>query len=234
MPWLVPVAFAAPCIGIEEIDEVAATLSSGWLTTGARVREFEQAFADYVGRAARRRGEFVHRGAAPVAARGRRRTGRRGHHHAADVLRDRQHDHPRGRHAGVRRRRPPHGQHQPRAHRGGADPDARKRSFRCTSPVAPRTSLRIQLIAARHGLRRRRGRRARGRGAFERRESRRDRRLHLLQLLRDQESDHGRGRHGHDPVGRRTPSGSRGVAARHEPRCLDALLRHRVAPTTTS
>ncbi len=45
----VPVAFAAPCIGIEEIDEVAATLSSGWLTTGARVREFERAFADYVG-----------------------------------------------------------------------------------------------------------------------------------------------------------------------------------------
>src|SRR5580765_4174802 len=42
----VPVAFAAPCIGIEEI---AATLSSGWLTTGARVREFERAFADYVG-----------------------------------------------------------------------------------------------------------------------------------------------------------------------------------------
>jgi dTDP-4-amino-4,6-dideoxygalactose transaminase len=45
----VPVAFAAPCIGIEEIDEVVATLSSGWLTTGPRVKEFERAFADYVG-----------------------------------------------------------------------------------------------------------------------------------------------------------------------------------------
>jgi dTDP-4-amino-4,6-dideoxygalactose transaminase len=44
-----PIAFAQPCIGIEEIDEVTATLNSGWLTTGARVREFERAFADYVG-----------------------------------------------------------------------------------------------------------------------------------------------------------------------------------------
>jgi dTDP-4-amino-4,6-dideoxygalactose transaminase len=44
-----PVAFSQPFIGIEEIDEVTATLSSGWLTTGARVREFERAFADYIG-----------------------------------------------------------------------------------------------------------------------------------------------------------------------------------------
>ena len=44
-----PVAFSPPFIGVEEIDEVLATLKSGWLTTGARVRDFEQAFAAYVG-----------------------------------------------------------------------------------------------------------------------------------------------------------------------------------------
>ena len=44
-----PVAFSPPFIGVEEIDEVLATLKSGWLTTGPRVRDFEQAFAAYVG-----------------------------------------------------------------------------------------------------------------------------------------------------------------------------------------
>jgi dTDP-4-amino-4,6-dideoxygalactose transaminase len=43
------VAFAPPFIGAEEIDEVVATLSSGWLTTGPRVHDFEHAFAEYVG-----------------------------------------------------------------------------------------------------------------------------------------------------------------------------------------
>ncbi|MGE0122490.1 MAG: DegT/DnrJ/EryC1/StrS family aminotransferase [Vicinamibacterales bacterium] len=41
--------FAPPCLGQAEIDEVVATLQSGWLSTGPRVRRFEAAFADYVG-----------------------------------------------------------------------------------------------------------------------------------------------------------------------------------------
>ncbi len=43
------VPFARPSIGAGEIAEVVATLESGWLTTGPRVAEFEQAFARYVG-----------------------------------------------------------------------------------------------------------------------------------------------------------------------------------------
>ena len=43
------VPFAPPSIGEPEIDEVVAVLKSGWLTTGARVRAFEEAFAAYVG-----------------------------------------------------------------------------------------------------------------------------------------------------------------------------------------
>lgn len=43
------VPFAPPAIGPEEIREVTSTLESGWLSTGPRVRRFEQAFASYVG-----------------------------------------------------------------------------------------------------------------------------------------------------------------------------------------
>jgi dTDP-4-amino-4,6-dideoxygalactose transaminase len=43
------VPFAKPSIGPDEISEVVATLESGWLSTGPRVAEFEQAFAEYVG-----------------------------------------------------------------------------------------------------------------------------------------------------------------------------------------
>jgi dTDP-4-amino-4,6-dideoxygalactose transaminase len=46
---LTHVPFAPPAIGRDEIAEVVATLESGWLTTGARVHRFEQAFAEYVG-----------------------------------------------------------------------------------------------------------------------------------------------------------------------------------------
>lgn len=45
------VTFSPPAIGPDEIAEVIATLESGWLSTGPRVRRFEQAFADYVGAA---------------------------------------------------------------------------------------------------------------------------------------------------------------------------------------
>ncbi|MHB9154923.1 MAG: DegT/DnrJ/EryC1/StrS family aminotransferase [Endomicrobiales bacterium] len=41
--------FGSPLIGQEEIDEVVATLRSGWLGTGPRVRRFEQLFGAYKG-----------------------------------------------------------------------------------------------------------------------------------------------------------------------------------------
>jgi dTDP-4-amino-4,6-dideoxygalactose transaminase len=43
------VPFAPPDLGRAEIDEVRATLESGWLSTGPRVRRFEQDFAAYTG-----------------------------------------------------------------------------------------------------------------------------------------------------------------------------------------
>jgi dTDP-4-amino-4,6-dideoxygalactose transaminase len=42
------VPFYKPSIGAEEIDEVVATLKSGWLTTGPRTKQFEREFADYL------------------------------------------------------------------------------------------------------------------------------------------------------------------------------------------
>lgn len=41
--------FHVPTIGEEEVQEVVATLRSGWLTTGPRVKQFEQEFARYIG-----------------------------------------------------------------------------------------------------------------------------------------------------------------------------------------
>lgn len=41
--------FGAPLIEDVEIEEVVATLKSGWLGTGPKVARFEQDFADYVG-----------------------------------------------------------------------------------------------------------------------------------------------------------------------------------------
>lgn len=46
-PTFVP--FSPPNVGRDEIDEVVATLESGWLTTGPRVRRFEAEFAAYTG-----------------------------------------------------------------------------------------------------------------------------------------------------------------------------------------
>jgi dTDP-4-amino-4,6-dideoxygalactose transaminase len=43
------VPFSPPEIGPEEIAEVVATLESGWLSAGPRVRRFEDAFAAYTG-----------------------------------------------------------------------------------------------------------------------------------------------------------------------------------------
>lgn len=41
--------YSPPSIGQEELDEVAATLKSDWITTGPRTRAFEEKFAKYVG-----------------------------------------------------------------------------------------------------------------------------------------------------------------------------------------
>src|SRR5260370_18445289 len=41
--------YAAPSIGEEEIAEVADSLRSGWISTGPKVRKFEEAFAAYTG-----------------------------------------------------------------------------------------------------------------------------------------------------------------------------------------
>jgi dTDP-4-amino-4,6-dideoxygalactose transaminase len=41
--------FSPPLIGQEEIDEVAESLRSGWITTGPKAARFEQEFRDFVG-----------------------------------------------------------------------------------------------------------------------------------------------------------------------------------------
>lgn len=41
--------FGSPLIGEEEIEEVVATLRSGWIGTGPRVAQFQQDFGKYVG-----------------------------------------------------------------------------------------------------------------------------------------------------------------------------------------
>jgi threonine aldolase len=42
-------SFQPPAVGEEEIEAVAETLRSGWLTTGPRTEELERRFAEYVG-----------------------------------------------------------------------------------------------------------------------------------------------------------------------------------------
>lgn len=42
------IPFYKPSLGSEEIDEVVATLKSGWLTTGPRTKQFEREFGDYL------------------------------------------------------------------------------------------------------------------------------------------------------------------------------------------
>jgi len=42
------IPFYKPSIGAEEINEVVATLKSGWLTTGPRTKQFEKEFAAYL------------------------------------------------------------------------------------------------------------------------------------------------------------------------------------------
>ena len=42
-------SFQPPAVGEEEIEAVAETIRSGWLTTGPRTAELEERFAEYVG-----------------------------------------------------------------------------------------------------------------------------------------------------------------------------------------
>src|SRR5919106_3784378 len=42
-------SFQPPAVGEEEIEAVAETLRSGWLTSGPRAEELERRFAEYVG-----------------------------------------------------------------------------------------------------------------------------------------------------------------------------------------
>jgi perosamine synthetase len=44
-----PIPFHRPAIGEREIQAVVETLRSGWITTGPRVKELEERFAQYVG-----------------------------------------------------------------------------------------------------------------------------------------------------------------------------------------
>src|SRR5919108_1084698 len=44
-----PLGFQPPAIGDDEIEAVAETLRSGWLTTGPRAAELERRFGEYVG-----------------------------------------------------------------------------------------------------------------------------------------------------------------------------------------
>ncbi|HEY7160694.1 MAG TPA: DegT/DnrJ/EryC1/StrS family aminotransferase, partial [Acidobacteriota bacterium] len=43
--------FALPDLGPKEFEQVRQVLESGWLTTGAKTRQLEKEFADYIGAA---------------------------------------------------------------------------------------------------------------------------------------------------------------------------------------
>src|SRR5262244_3772218 len=43
------IPFHRPALGVDEIRSVVETLESGWLTTGRKVKSFEDDFARYVG-----------------------------------------------------------------------------------------------------------------------------------------------------------------------------------------
>ena len=43
--------FALPDLGPREFEQVREVLESGWLTTGAKTRQLEKEFAEYIGAA---------------------------------------------------------------------------------------------------------------------------------------------------------------------------------------
>ena len=46
------ISFSPPCLNSDEIDEVADTLRSNWITTGPKVHRFEEEFAKFLGASA--------------------------------------------------------------------------------------------------------------------------------------------------------------------------------------
>jgi len=44
--------FSPPLIGDEEINEVVDTLREGWITTGPKVKRFEEEFVSFIGSSA--------------------------------------------------------------------------------------------------------------------------------------------------------------------------------------
>ena len=225
-----PVAFAPPLIGSDEIAEVIATLESGWLTTGPRVAASSARSPDYAGAAHAVAAEFVHGGAPPVAARGA------GSERDDEVVTTpltfcatANVDHACRRHAGLRRRRS--------LDTGNLDPSAAAAAFtartRALLPVhfagRPVDVVGFHDLARRHGVpviedaaHCVEGDRRRTQGRF-------DRRLHLFQLLRHQEPDDGRRRDGDDERCARGGVHPHRLAARHEPRRVDALCAGRPA-----
>ena len=179
-----------------EIEAVVATLESGWLTSGPRVAELEERFADYARRRPRDRHLIVHRCAPPGAPGRRRRRRRRGGHELVHVAGHRERDPARRSDPPLRRHRPGHPERRPGVRRGG-DHAAHARG----RPGA------LRRRAMRHGRHRgggqgsrhrdRRGRRPRRRGDGARPQDRRDRRPHVLLALRHQEPRRRRGRHRH-------------------------------------
>ena len=60
--------FSIPTIEDDEINEVVDSLKSGWITTGPKVKRFEEAFKSYVGAPLRGPLEFRHRRPPPRLA----------------------------------------------------------------------------------------------------------------------------------------------------------------------
>ena len=133
IPSMIPIA--RPEMGTEERDSVWSALSSGQLAQGARVKEFEERFAAFVGAPY---GVATSSGttALHLALLGRHRPGRRGHHRpvtftatANPIM--------HGRPAGVRRRRPGHVHDGPRRLEAAITPRTRAiiRSPSTASPL---------------------------------------------------------------------------------------------------
>jgi dTDP-4-amino-4,6-dideoxygalactose transaminase len=53
--------FSPPSIGQEEVEEVVDTLRSDWITTGPKVKRFEDEFAAFVSRSTHARPPFTSR-----------------------------------------------------------------------------------------------------------------------------------------------------------------------------
>ena len=194
--------FALPEIGDEEIAEVVDTLRSGWVTTGPKAQALRGRLRAFLGDPALQshRRQLGHRRPAPGARGARHRPGRRGHHHHPHL-----HRHRRGgalprRRRDARRHRPGHAVHRPARGRGGDHAAHARRSSRCTTAAWPPTCRRSCDIAAAPRPEGGRGRRARAARppAAAGWSARSAQRRHGVQLLRQQDHHHRRGRHARD------------------------------------